>query len=248
MRKFPKFLVKLLILIIMAFLGSLSFGDYISSFIASLNSDQYENVITTDKTGEFDFSEIPEYSGQAYIVLNDNKPYFSETKEDYYTFAKLDDLGRCGEAIALVGPETLATEERGSIRDIKPSGWHTVRYDNLIGKEDEPGYLYNRCHLIMYALLGPHSNVKENLITGTRYLNVEGMLPNEINIVHYIEDTGNHVEYRVTPIFVEGELIARGVLMQARSVENDNFALNVYCYNVQPGIEIDYQTGESYES
>lgn len=250
MRKLPKLVFKLLFLVFTLFIfitnsSNLPVGDYIKEQLLSLSSKKYENTVTTDSTKIFDYDDTPKYEGDAYIELNNNIPYFTEFSEGGYTFAEFDDLGRCGEAIAVVGPETLATEERGSIRDIKPSGWHTIRYDDLIGKEDEPGYLYNRCHLIMYALLGQESNVKENLITGTRYLNVEGMLPNEIKIVNYIEETGNHVEYRATPIFIENELIARGVLMQARSIESDDFMMNVFCYNVQPGIEINYKTGDS---
>lgn len=212
-----------------------------------IRKGDYENYIASDSTGEFAYGELPEYTNEAYITINNNEPFFTKSEwEGTYKFSELDTLGRCGEAVAIVGPETLAEEERGSIKDIKPSGWHTVRYDELIGSESEPGYLFNRCHLIMYALLGQESNVKENLITGTRYMNVEGMLPNEIQIVNYIEETGNHVEYHVTPIFVENELVARGVLIQAKSIEDETFKLNVFAYNVQPQIVIDYATGESY--
>ena len=190
-------------------------------------------------------SDIPPFSGEAYVVLNDNHPGFAEedlTTETFSSFAELDPLGRCGVAFACVGQETMPTEERGSIGQVKPSGWHTVKYDCVDGK-----YLYNRCHLIGYQLTGENAN-ELNLITGTRYMNVEGMLPFENMVADYIQETDNHVLYRVTPIFTEDYLVADGVQMEALSVEDDGegICFNVYVYNVQPGVVIEYATGESW--
>ena len=163
-------------------------------------------------------------------------------KKSSQTFSKLDSLGRCGAAIAVVGRDLMPTEERGSIGMIKPAGWHTVRYDDLIADK----YLYNRCHLIGYQLTGENAN-EQNLITGTRYLNVEGMLPFENQVADYVRKTGNHMLYRVTPIYDGNDLVARGVEMEASSVEDQGKGLefHVFVYNVQPGIEIDYATGDS---
>ena len=185
---------------------------------------------------------IPEYSGDPYVVVNNNVPFFS--KEDlkaeiFESSGDLDSLGRCTVAYSMVGTETMPTEERGSIGQVKPTGWHAVKYDNVDGK-----YLYNRCHLIGYQLTAENANVK-NLITGTRYLNVQGMLPFENLTADYIKETGNHVLYRVTPVFEGENLVASGVLMEAESVEDagDGVEYCVYVYNVQPGVEIDYATG-----
>ena len=187
---------------------------------------------------------IPEYSGDPYVVVNNNVPFFS--KEDlkaevFESYGDLDSLGRCTVAYSMVGTETMPTEERGSIGQVKPTGWHAVKYDNVDGK-----YLYNRCHLIGYQLTAENANVK-NLITGTRYLNVQGMLPFENLTADYIKETGNHVLYRVTPVFEGDNLVASGVLMEGESVEDDGEAIQfcVYVYNVQPGIIIDYATGDS---
>ena len=179
----------------------------------------------------------PVWNGQPYAVLNNNVPEFDDvpTLEHY---DDLDSLGRCGTCYALLGKETMPTEPRGKIGMIKPSGWHTVKYDNIDGR-----YLYNRCHLIGYQLSGENANEK-NLITGTRYLNVEGMLPFENEVADYIR-TGRHVLYRVTPIFVGNDLVAIGVKMEAKSIEDDEIQFNVFCFNVQPGIKINYATGES---
>lgn len=189
-------------------------------------------------------SSIPDYSGSPYIEINGNEPFFSEdeyTTSSFEYYADLDELGRCGTAYACVGTDIMPTEERGSIGQIKPSGWHTVKYDCVDGK-----YLYNRCHLIGYQLTGENANEK-NLITGTRYLNVDGMLPFENMVADYVKETDNHALYRVTPIFEDDELVARGVLIEAKSVEDkgDGLTFCVYCYNVQPQISIDYKTGES---
>ncbi len=187
---------------------------------------------------------IPEYSGDPYVVVNNNVPFFS--KEDleaevFESYGDLDSLGRCTVAYSMVGTETMPTEERGNIGQVKPTGWHAVKYDNVDGK-----YLYNRCHLIGYQLTAENANVN-NLITGTRYLNVQGMLPFENLTADYIKETGNHVLYRVTPVFEGDNLVASGVLMEGESVEDDGEAIQfcVYVYNVQPGIIIDYATGDS---
>lgn len=192
----------------------------------------------------FSLDDIPEFSDSPYVTVNDNIPYFTEndlTTEAFETYSELDDLGRCGVAYANVCQELMPTEERGEIGQVKPTGWHTVKYDFISGK-----YLYNRCHLLGYQLTGENAN-EQNLITGTRYLNVEGMLPFENMVADYVEETDNHVLYRVTPIFQDDELVARGVLMEGLSVEDDGegICFNVYCYNNQPGVIIDYATGES---
>lgn len=188
---------------------------------------------------------IPAYSGEPYVVLDNNIPTFSDQKlttQSYEQYSPLDMLGRCGTAEACVGPDLMPTEERGAIGQVKPTGWHTVKYDFVDGK-----YLYNRCHLIGYQLSGENANQK-NLITGTRYLNVTGMLPFENLVADYVKETGNHVLYRVTPVFWVDDLLAQGVEMEAFSVEDngDGVSFHVFCYNVQPGVEIDYATGESH--
>ncbi len=189
-------------------------------------------------------NSIPAYSGSPYIEVNGNVPYFTEdelTDISFETYSELDALGRCGVAFACVGVDLMPTEERGSISQIRPSGWQTVQYDSVDGN-----YLYNRCHLIGFQLSGENAN-ERNLITGTRYLNVEGMLPFENMVADYVKETEQHVLYRVTPIFDGSNLVARGVLMEAMSVEDsgESVLFNVYAYNVQPGITIDYATGES---
>lgn len=191
--------------------------------------------------------DIPQYDDQPYVIVNDNVPEFNQsdyTTDPFETYSELDDLGRCGVAFANICIDIMPTEERGEIGMIKPSGWHTVKYDVVDGK-----YLYNRCHLIGYQLAGENANPK-NLITGTRYLNVEGMLPFENEVADYVKESNNHVLYRVTPIFESDNLVASGVQMEAYSVEDngEGICFNVFCYNVQPGIVIDYATGESYLS
>lgn len=192
--------------------------------------------------------EIPPYSGEPYVEIQNGVPFFEEsdwTTDSFETYSELDALGRCAVAYANICPELMPTEPRGSIGSVKPSGWHTIRYNGLV----EGNYLYNRCHLIGYQLAGENANPK-NLITGTRYLNTIGMLPFENMVDDYVEETGNHVLYRVTPMFEGENLVASGVLMEAYSVEDSGAGLQfcVYCYNVQPGIEIDYVTGESWLS
>ncbi len=198
----------------------------------------------TEKAQEFDYSEVADFSGSAVQIINGNVPFFEDADKRDYGFEKysdLDELGRCGEAFACVGIETMPTEERGSIGMIKPSGWQTIKYDFIDGK-----YLYNRCHLIGYQLAG-ENDLAENLITGTRYLNIEGMLPYENMVSDYVSSSNNHVLYRVTPIFLEDNLVASGVLMEGMSVEDRGEGLSfcVFAYNVQPGIDINYLTGES---
>lgn len=198
----------------------------------------------TSQKDKITLNNLPVYSGEAYVELNDNVPSFSKkdmTTKAFEKYSELDDLGRCGAAYANVCRETMPTEERGNIGMIKPSGWHTVKYDNVDGK-----YLYNRCHLIGYQLAAENANEK-NLITGTRYLNIEGMLPFENMVADYIDETDNHVLYRVTPIFRGDNLLASGMQMEAYSVEDKGkgVSFNVYCYNVQPGIEINYSDGTS---
>lgn len=205
------------------------------------------NIDTNSSTVFASKQDIPEYSGEPYIILNDNQPDFSDdelTEESYESYSDLDSLGRCGVAEANIGQDLMPTEERGAIGQVKPTGWHTIKYDNVDGK-----YLYNRCHLIGYQLTAENANVK-NLITGTRYLNVTGMLPFEDTVADYVKETNNHVLYRVTPIFEGNNLVASGVQMEAKSVEDDGkgVCFNIYAYNVQPGITIDYATGESSES
>ena len=189
--------------------------------------------------------QIPEYSGQPYVEINGNIPDFSSENtaaESWESYSDLDRLGRCGAAFASIGRDRMPPEERQSIGMIRPSGWHTVRYDDIV----EGKYLYNRCHLIAYQLTGQNAN-ELNLITGTRYMNTVGMQPFENQVAEYVRTTGNHVLYRVTPIFKGSELVARGVQMEALSVEDSGKGLcfNVFIYNVQPGIIIDYATGES---
>lgn len=208
----------------------------------SQNSPSEAPSQTSDQEVSYNLKSIPEYTGEPYVVINENVPFFTEpdfTEEAFETYSDLDELGRCGAAFANVGKETMPAEERGQIGMIKPSGWQTVKYDCVDGK-----YLYNRCHLIGYQLSAENANEK-NLITGTRYLNVSGMLPFENKVADYIKETGNHVLYRVTPIYQDKNLVASGVLMEAQSVEDDTVKFCVYCYNVQPDVQIDYATGKS---
>lgn len=188
--------------------------------------------------------EIPPFSGEAYIAINGNVPFFVEeeiTDESYEYYSELDSLGRCGVTEACIGIDIMPTEDRGDIGSVKPTGWHSVKYDIVDGK-----YLYNRCHLIGFQLAGENAN-RKNLITGTRYLNIEGMLPFENMVADYVQETENHVMYRVTPIFEGDDLVAQGVVMEGWSVEDEGegICFCVFAYNAQPGIEIDYATGES---
>ena len=201
--------------------------------------------VSTPAPDLYTLDNLPDYTGEPYVELNGNIPDFPDrdkTPTSFERYSQLDYLDRCGAAYANVGLETMPTEERGPVGQIKPSGWHTVRYDFVDGQ-----YLYNRCHLIGYQLTGENAN-ELNLITGTRYLNVTGMLPFENAVAGYVKETGNHVLYRVTPIFEDADLVARGVEMEALSVEDDGAGVcfHVFVYNVQPGVVIDYETGESW--
>lgn len=187
---------------------------------------------------------VPAFTNSPYVEINENIPFFTDddmTTEAFEYYSDLDSLGRCGVTYANICVDIMPTEERGEIGMIKPTGWHTVKYDIVDGK-----YLYNRCHLIGYQLSGENANEK-NLITGTRYLNVVGMLPFENEVAEYVRETNNHVLYRVTPIFKDDNLLASGVLMEAKSVEDNGVGVQfcVYCYNVQPGVEVNYVTGDS---
>ena len=223
-------------------------GDLSESYIYSVlttttgNSNKLINTHTHIENTLVD--NIPKFDNKPYIKLNNNKPDF--TLSDYSVksfeiYSDLDAKGRCGAAFACIGRDIMPTEERGEIGQIKPSGWHTVKYDVVDGK-----YLYNRCHLIGYQLTGENANTK-NLITGTRYLNVEGMLPFENMVADYVTETGNHVLYRVTPVFEENNLLASGVQIEGYSVEDngEGICFNIYCYNAQPGVTIDYSNGDS---
>lgn len=191
--------------------------------------------------------EVPAYSGSPYVELDGNQPGFSleeRTTDSFETYSTLDALGRCGPAYACIGQDLMPTEDRESISSVLPTGWVQAEYDFVEG-----GSLYNRCHLIGFQLTGENAN-EENLITGTRYMNVEGMLPFENMVADYIKETGNHVLYRAIPIFEGENLVASGVVMEALSVEDEGegVCFHVYVYNVQPGVEIDYTTGESWET
>ncbi len=206
------------------------------------DSNTEPSVPTTNTT--ISLSSIPAFSGKPYVAINNNVPSFSNsdlTTKSYEYYSELDYLGRCGVVIACVGQDLMPTEERGSIGQVKPTGWHTVKYDCVDGK-----YLYNRCHLIGYQLSGENANTK-NLITGTRYMNVDGMLPFENLVADYVKETDNHVLYRVTPIFEGNNLLATGVQMEAYSVEDDGdgICFNVFVYNAQPQITINYANGDS---
>ena len=202
---------------------------------------------TQSEITSFDYSMVPEYTGNASVAINNNVPFFNADEKaagtsSFETYSELDELKRCGTAYACIGKDIMPTEERGQIGMIKPTGWHTVKYDCVDGK-----YLYNRCHLIAYCLAGENANEK-NLITGTRYLNIEGMLPYETLTAKYMDNNPDkHVLYRVTPVFIGSELVARGVLMEGYSVEDNGAGVNfcVFCYNVQPDIKINYADGES---
>lgn len=219
---------------------------------AGRNGLFYENsqkkAGTSNSIVEKNPDRIPEFFGEDYVVLNDNIPEFNE--EDFRcitgeSFGRLDRLGRCGTAAAMLDRTMMPEEERGSIGHMKPSGWVQAKYEGYV--DSNPPYLYNRCHLIAYALTGQNAN-ELNLITGTRYFNVSSMLPFERKVIDYLNESENHVLYRVTPYFRGEELVARGVEMEAYSVEDsgEGICFHVFVYNYQPGIEIDYSTGESH--
>lgn len=225
-----------------------SFLILFCAFIYSKNSTEINNyiskIIPINYTYAYSIENIPEYTDKEYIIINNNEPYFTEedyTLKSFEKYSDLDLLGRCGVAYANVGIDTMPTTERGSIGMIKPTGWHTIKYDIVNGK-----YLYNRCHLIGYQLTGENDNEK-NLITCTRQMNIGAMLEYENKVADYVKKTNNHVLYRVTPVFKDSNLLATGVEIEAYSVEDngEGIKFNVFIYNVQEGIEIDYTTGDS---
>ena len=228
-----------------------------SSQVAEATTSGSENVspalsasptlaVPANASPAFDLSAVAPYAGKPSVEVNGNQPFFTDAdfaRGAFEEYSPLDRLGRCGVAFALVSRDTMPTEERGSIGMVKPSGWQTTRYDGLV----EGNYLFNRCHLIGYLLTGENDN-ECNLITGTRALNTEGMLPFEERVASYVERTGNHVLYRATPCFEGDDLVARGVLLEAASVEDAGAGLHfcAWCYNIEPGVEIDYATGASH--
>lgn len=227
--------IKLILSILSLFV--IIIGTYFADNISDGTASKKDNDVS------YSSSDIPKYCGDYYVILNDNKPNFKNdeyTDKSFESYSDLDSLGRCGVAYANVGPDIMPTSKRGSIGMIKPTGWHTVRYDDLV----EGKYLYNRCHLIAYMLTGENANEK-NLITCTRHMNATVMLEFENKVADYIHKTGNHVLYRVTPYFEGDNLLATGVQMEAASVEDDTINFNVFVYNVQDGIDIDYSNGDS---
>ena len=217
-----------------------------SNVSAAIPSLQTSSPSAPKPASHISIDDIPTYSGSAYIPVNGNTPYFTDdekTEDVFEEYSELDSLVRCGAAYANICTDLMPTEKRESISTVKPSGWHSVQYEFVNGKS-----LYNRCHLIGFQLAGENAN-ELNLITGTRYLNIEGMLPFEDMVADYVKETGNHVLYRVTPVFTGDNLIADGVLMEGWSVEDEGeeICFCVYAYNVQPGVIIDYATGDSKE-
>ncbi len=245
-------------LIGMAGCGSGDAGNSASDSSNTANESANEETVSTEsgtvsgedrlaKSSEIAVSldEIPDYDGDAWITLNDNVPFFSDeekTTDVFEEYSDLDELGRCGTAYANICQELMPTEKRGDISEIHPTGWHSSRYDFVDGES-----LYNRCHLIAHELAGENANEK-NLITGTRYFNVDGMQDFENMVTDYLKETCNHVLYRVTPLFEGDDLVARGAVMEAYSVEDegDGICYCVYAYNVQPGVDIDYATGDNW--
>lgn len=229
-KKIIKLIVLLFAMVIVYF--QVDIRLFIDNFFASDNANLYISY------------DIPDYTGNMSIVINNNEPMFDEKLKNtnsFESYSRLDNLNRCGVAIANIGIDLMPTEKRESIGMIKPSGWHTIKYDIINDK-----YLYNRCHLIGYQLTGENANEK-NLITCTRQMNTIGMLEYENMVANYIKDTKNHVLYRATPIFEDNNLIAKGIVLEALSIEDNGKGIkfNVFIYNVQDGIEIDYLTGES---
>jgi len=225
--------------------GAVVAGEYSSGALGSKDKVDGPQEDLVNNNSYVSLDAIPAYDGKAYVAVNNNEPFFTDsdmTTTAFENYSDLDSLGRCGVAYANICKDIMPTEERGKIGMIKPSGWHTVKYDVIKDR-----YLYNRCHLIGYQLAGENANSK-NLITGTRYLNVEGMLPFENLVANYVNNTGNHVLYRVTPMFSGSNLVANGVLIEAKSVEDNGGGIlfNVYCYNVQPGVGINYENGDSW--
>lgn len=228
------------LLILIAFLMISYYRENMEDASTSLKKDSIPNNV--EKAKSYSLQDIPPYDGKDYVLLDNNIPHFEEedyTREEFETYSELDSLGRVGVAFANIGVSLMPTEKRGSIGGVKPSGWHTVKYDSVDGK-----YLYNRCHLIGYQLTGENANVK-NLMTCTRQMNTKGMLSFENKVADYIKETNHHVLYRVTPIYENDNLLANGVEIEAQSIEDNEISFHVFIYNVQEGIEIDYQTGDS---
>ena len=208
--------------------------DYVIAFL--------NEIAVKTEARSYQISEIPPYDGEPYVIINNNKPYFKDeydTSKSFEVYSELDSLGRCGVAVARVGLDTMPNEERESIGMIKPSGWHTVKYDFVDGK-----YLYNRCHLIGFQLTGENAN-PNNLITCTRNMNAKVMLEFENKVADYVKKSKNHVLYRVTPIFEGVNLLATGVEIEAKSIEDNSLEFNVFIFNVEDGVNINYLTGES---
>lgn len=233
--KYYKLYCAIFLIVLLGFEIYTNFNHEITNYL-----DKNVNKITYKS---YDLDSIPEYDNKPYVIINDSIPYFNDKDKaltELESYSELDSLGRCGVAYAVVSIDTMPTEERGSIGSVKPTGWHTVKYDIVENK-----YLYNRCHLIGYQLTGENANPK-NLITCTRYMNTVGMLEFENKVSNYVRETDNHVLYRVTPMFKDDNLVATGVLMEAYSLEDKGkLSFNVFVYNVQPNIEIDYLTGNS---
>ena len=237
----------LLVLLVLAYIGIRKQESAGSQGISAQDVSQTAATFKTDgQSGgteeDFSLNMVPPYSDRAYVDINGDVPFFTEeemTAEAFHEYWPLDELGRCTGAYACVGPETLPTQKRGDISSVKPTGWNTNRYSDIDGE-----MLFNRCHLIGHLLTGQDAN-ERNLITGTRYMNVEGMLPFEESVVRYVEGTGHHVMYRVRPFFDGDNLVCTGVLMEAESVEDPLVRFCAFCYNVQPGFEIDYKTGDN---
>ena len=241
-KKRRNIIIVLLILLLIGILAFVLVKHFWPANRISQNAAYFSESIV-----DFAPESIPAYSGKDYVELNGNKPCFTDYDFSNITgehYSELDKLGRCGTATVLLDRSMMPTEERGSIGQIRPTGWVQEKYPGIV--DSEPPYLYNRCHLIAYALTGQNAN-ELNLITGTRYFNVEGMLPFEESVMRYLDNTDNHVLYRVSPYFKDKELLARGVEIEAYSVEDKGkgICFHVFIYNVQPGIELDYKTGES---
>ena len=233
-RKNKNLLFKIAIFVVII-LGTFVYRNYIKK---EIKETKVTNIVGLD------INNLPEYKGKPYVVINNNEPNFEKSElvtKSFEKYSELDSLKRCGVADSIIGKDLMPTSKRENISSVKPSGWKSIKYNGIDGKS-----LYNRCHLIGFQLAGENAN-KRNLITGTRYLNTKGMLPFENMIADYVKETNRHVRYRVTPIFVGNELVARGVQMEAISIEDNGKAVKfiVYCFNVQPNIEIDYKTGNS---
>lgn len=241
-RKLRLFFISLFVVI--------SFFSYLSGKFSKKNT--YNNktntvfnskkkiIKTNNKISKLDVDNLPVFNNKPYVVINDNNPDFENEKleaKSFENYSNLDYLGRCGVADAIIGKDIMPTSKRENISSVKPTGWKKIRYDDIDGKS-----LYNRCHLIGFQLAGENAN-KKNLITGTRYLNVKGMLAFENMVCDYVKETNHHVRYRVKPIFIKDELVARGVQMEALSIEDDAIKFNVYCFNSQPNVEINYKDG-----